>query len=134
MRKPLLALLFAALALPAVAADVLVPGQTRQARLESSDRPGDRGGRSHDYRLRLEQGQLVAIVVRSTGFDPVLMVFQPDGEPLAENDDHENASTNAAVVVTAPVSGDYTVRVNSLPIGGDTLGDYSVRAVVLDGH
>jgi len=37
-------------------------------------------------------------------------------------------------VVTAPVSGDYTVRVNSLPIGGDTLGDYSVRAVVLDGH
>ena len=132
MRKPLLALLFAALALPAVAADVLVPGQTRQARLESSDRPGDRGGRSHDYRLRLEQGQLVAIVVRSTDFDPVLMVFQPDGEPLAENDDHENASTNAAVVNR---TGQRRLhgRVNSLPIGGDA-GDYSVRAVVLDGH
>src|SRR5690606_14309546 len=132
MRKTLLALGLALATLPAFAAQPLVPGKAVQGRLQASDRPSDRGGRSHDYSLRLRQGQLVVITARSEDFDPVLLVFGGDGELLAENDDHENGSTNAAVVMTAPETGTYTVRVNSLPMGDGHLGDYTLRAVVLE--
>lgn len=132
MRKTLLALGLALATLPAFAAQPLVPGKAVQGRLQASDRPSDRGGRSHDYSLRLRQGQLVVIMARSEDFDPVLLVFGGDGELLAENDDHENGSTNAAVVMTAPETGTYTVRVNSLPMGDGHLGDYTLRAVVLE--
>ena len=132
MRQLLLAPILAALALPALAAQPLEPGTTVQGRLQSTDRPNDRGGRSHDYSLRLAEGQLVVVIARSGEFDPVLLLFQPDGELLAENDDYGRDSTDAAVLATAPETGTYTVRVNSLPMGEGHTGIYSVRAVVLE--
>lgn len=129
---PALALVLAMHALPAIAARPLEPGTTVQARLQSTDRPNDLGGRSHDYRLRLAEGQMMVVVARSGEFDPVLLVFQPDGDLLVENDDYARHSTDAAVVATAPETGLYTVRVNSLPMGGGHTGTYSVRALVLE--
>ena len=132
MRKTLLALsLSLAAALPASAAQPLSIGTTVQGQLVASDRPSDRGGRSHDYSLRLAEGQLVAISAKSTDFDPVVIVFKPDGDLLGENDDREDGSTNALLVVAAPETGVYTVRVNSLPMGAGHLGAYSLRASVI---
>ena len=131
MRKTLLALSLAAAAVPAIAAQPLAIGTTVQGQLLATDRPSDRGGRSHDYSLRLQQGQLVAVTVKSEDFDPVVIVFRPDGDQLGENDDRDDGSTNALLVVTAPETGSYTVRVNSLPMGDGHVGSYSVRASVI---
>jgi len=131
MRKTLLALSLAAATVPAIAAEPLSVGTTVQGRLLVTDRPSDRGGRSHDYSLRLQQGQLVAVTLKSGDFDPVLIVFRPDGDQLGENDDRDDGSTNSLLVVTAPETGNYTVRVNSLPMGEGHVGGYSLRASVI---
>ena len=131
MRKTLLTLSLAAAAVPAFAAQPLSIGTSVQGQLQATDRSSDRGGRSHDYTLRLAEGQLVAVTVKSTDFDPVVIVFKPDGDLLGENDDREDGSTNSLLVVTAPEAGDYTVRVNSLPMGEGHLGAYTLRASVI---
>ena len=131
MRQTLLALILAAATLPAVATEPLQVGTTVQGQLLATDRPNDRGGRSHDYSLRLSEGQLVAVTLKSEDFDPVVLVFKPDGDLLGENDDREDGSTNSLLVVTAPETGTYTVRVNSLPMGEGHLGAYSLRASVI---
>src|SRR5690606_39348274 len=122
MRKTLLALSLAAATVPAIAAEPLSVGTTVQGRLLVTDRPSDRGGRSHDYSLRLQQGQLVAVTLKSGDFDPVLIVFRPDGDQLGENDDRDDGSTNSLLVVTAPETGHYTERVNSLPMSEGHVG------------
>ncbi|MGJ4731166.1 PPC domain-containing protein [Luteimonas sp. SDU101] len=131
MRKTFLALTLAAAALPALSAEPLTVGTTVQGQLLASDRPSDRGGRSHDYSLRLSEGQLVAVTLKSSDFDPVVIVFKPDGDLLGENDDRDDGSTNSLLVVTAPETGVYTVRVNSLPMGEGHVGAYSLRASVI---
>ena len=131
MRKTVFALSLAAAALPAIAAQPLPVGTTVQGQLAATDRSSDRGGRSHDYSLRLQQGQLVAVTVKSEDFDPVVIVFRPDGDQLGENDDRDDGSTNSLLVVTAPETGSYTVRVNSLPMGEGHVGGYSLRASVI---
>lgn len=131
MRKTFLALTLAAAALPALSAEPLPVGTTVQGQLLASDRPSDRGGRSHDYSLRLSEGQLVAVTLKSSDFDPVVIVFKPDGDLLGENDDRDDGSTNSLLVVTAPETGVYTVRVNSLPMGEGHVGAYSLRASVI---
>ena len=131
MRQTLLALILAAATLPAVATEPLQVGTAVQGQLLATDRPNDRGGRSHDYSLRLSEGQLVAVTLKSEDFDPVVLVFKPDGDLLGENDDREDGSTNSLLVVTAPETGTYTVRVNSLPMGEGHLGAYSLRASVI---
>lgn len=127
----LAALSFAACSPPVLAADSLTAGKTVEGRLAAGDRPSDSGGRSHDYTLRLEAGQTVAISARSADFDTVVIVFTPDGEKLGENDDREGGGTDSLLVVAAPEAGDYTVRVNSLPLGDGHLGAYTLRASVI---
>ncbi|MDH5822582.1 hypothetical protein QFW77_06200 [Luteimonas sp. RD2P54] len=118
-------------AVPAAAAEPLPPGKTVEGTLRAEDRPADNGGRSHDYTLELTEGQLVAITVKSTEFDPVVILFGPDNERIAENDDKEGGGTDSLLVTSAPSTGKHTVRVNSLPMGDGHTGAYSVRAVVI---
>ncbi|MEZ0471251.1 PPC domain-containing protein [Luteimonas salinilitoris] len=133
MRLPLfsLALLTALAAAPAFAADKLTPGRAIEGALQASDRSSDSGGRSHDYALDLDAGQLVAISAKSEDFDTVLILFGPDGDRVAENDDKEGGGTDSLLVVSAPATGTYTVRLNSLPMGEGHTGDYSLRALVV---
>ncbi|WP_407353383.1 PPC domain-containing protein [Luteimonas sp. R10] len=133
MRIPLLplALLTALAATPAVAADKLTPGQTVEGALQAGDRSSDSGGRSRDYALDLDAGQLVAINAKSEDFDTVLILFGPDGDRISENDDQEGGGTDSLLVVSAPVTGTYTVRLNSLPMGEGHTGRYSLRALAV---
>lgn len=131
MRTILLTLSLAGLALPALAAEPMAVGKTVEGRLEAGDRPSDSGGRSRDYTLRLQEGQLLAITARSGDFDTMVIVFKPDGDKLGENDDREGGGTDSLLVVSAPETGDYTLRINSLPVGGGHVGAYALRASVI---
>lgn len=132
MRKTLLALSLATLALPVLAAEPMAVGKTVEGRLEAGDRPSDGGGRSRDYTIRLQEGQLLAITAKSSEFDTMVIVFKPDGDKLGENDDREGGGTDSLLVVSAPVTGDYTLRINSLAVGDGHTGAYSLRASVID--
>lgn len=132
MRHCLYALGLAALSLPAIAANDLPLGRTISGQLVAGDRPSDAGGRSHDYRLALQEGQLVAIHAKSAEVDTFVVVFLPGGDKLGENDDREGGGTDSLLVVSAPQTGVYTVRVNSLPVGDSHLGAYTLRASVID--
>lgn len=80
-----------------------------------------------EYTLPIEAGETVAIDVTATepSLDPVVQVFAPSGELVAENDDIDTAggNFNSAVEYTATTAGEYVVRVSSF--GGST-GAYRI--------
>lgn len=106
-------------------------GHQTSGKLSESNRPSDNGGRNQDYTLRLEAGQLIAISAKSTDFDPVLVLFAPDGSKLAENDDRADGDTNSLIVASTSVAGDYLVRLNSLGSGENAVGAYTIKASVV---
>ncbi|MGB8689603.1 MAG: tetratricopeptide repeat-containing serine protease family protein [Microcoleus sp.] len=59
-------------------------------------------------------GQSVTITVESRDFDIFVLIFGPDGKPLAQNDD---VSRSTSVTVTLPASGRYSVIVNAFNKG-----------------
>ncbi|MBK9178525.1 MAG: PPC domain-containing protein [Acidimicrobiales bacterium] len=87
-----------------------------------------RSGGTDTYTLAGTAGQLVTLVVEpappadpgdaSGALDPTVAVLDPDGALLASNDDADPSlglatSTAAAVTVTLPVTGTYTVEVGA---------------------
>lgn len=56
----------------------LVPGQPVERQIA--------GGQSHAYRLTLQAGQFVRVVVEQRGIDVKLALSSPDGKPLVESD------------------------------------------------
>lgn len=73
------------------------------------------------------EGQQVTIDLTSTEFDAYLMLFDPAGNKIAEDDDG-SGSSNARIVMTLPITGAYTIIVNTYKAGG--IGNYrlSLRA------
>jgi hypothetical protein len=70
-------------------------------------------------------GDRLTITVTSTAFDPMVAVIAPDGSTLAENDDGEDGTTNAALTLTIPQSDRYTVRVRNF--GQTTGGSFQLQ-------
>lgn len=58
-------------------------------------------------------GQQVTIILESRDFDPYLILVDPSGERIAENDDISRSNLNAKLVVNLPSTGTYTVYANS---------------------
>ncbi|MCF7223579.1 pre-peptidase C-terminal domain-containing protein [Marilutibacter chinensis] len=135
MHKLSLTALAAGLLMAATAAHAADPtltlGRLVNDSLSTSSRPSDGGGRSQDYTLQLGANQLVAISAKSSEFDPVLMLFAPDGSRLAENDDRADGDTNALIVASTTEAGEYRVRINSLGSGEDSVGAYTIKASVV---
>jgi serine protease Do len=66
-----------------------------------------------EYWFEGRAGQRVLIRLSSSDFDTYLILFDSNGERLAENDDLANGNTNSEIVLTLPQSGRYHVIVNS---------------------
>jgi len=61
-------------------------------------------------------GQVVEVAMESAEIDPYLMLFGPNGEGIAEDDD-SYGNGNAYILVTLPVDGVYTVFANTYEAG-----------------
>lgn len=72
-----------------------------------------------------EAGDRVTLDLASPDFDAYLIVWQPDGEELAQDDDGGGQS-NARVSVVLPTNGTYTVFVNTAAAGQQ--GRYTLSA------
>ena len=83
-----------------------------QGRLDNRDEQLNDDSFYETHTFNGQAGQQVSIQLTSSDFDTYLMLIDPDGQKIAENDDAQN-STNSAITVTLPSSGTYTVIANS---------------------
>jgi len=87
--------------------------------LSERDIPTGDGGFSRDYRVRLENGDQVAIDLLSEEFDTIAILIKADGSRVAENDDGPDGTTNSLLFARITETGDYIVRVRAF---GETGG------------
>lgn len=101
--------------------------------LSNRDIPTGRGSFARDYVITCQAGDRLMITVNSTTFDPMVAVIAPDGSTIAENDDGEDGTTNAALSLKIPQSDRYTVRVQNFgqSMGQSTGGSFQLQVIRL---
>jgi tetratricopeptide (TPR) repeat protein len=81
------------------------------------------------YEVKLIAGKAYVFDLESTGFSPVLRVYDPTGKPLAEDEDIRPDSRNARVAFTAGADGTYRVVAASARAAGT--GPFALRIAAL---
>ncbi|MEN3336091.1 MAG: hypothetical protein V7641_5456 [Blastocatellia bacterium] len=97
------------------------------------DKPIERelaGGQAHDYRIKLDAGQYLSVVVDQRGIDVVVTLFDPDGKKLAEVDSPNGTLGPEPVAVIVETSGLYRLEVRSLE-SNVPAGRYEIKLVTL---
>ncbi|MEL6350205.1 MAG: hypothetical protein AAFR58_00410 [Cyanobacteria bacterium J06627_28] len=91
----------------------------RTCRLELNDNTLQDGSRYDDHYFAGIEGQTVTVLLESEDFDPYLILEDPDGNRIGENDDIdlEGGNLNALVAVTLRRNGMYRVLTNSYQDG-----------------
>jgi CHAT domain-containing protein/Tfp pilus assembly protein PilF len=102
-------------------------------RLLETNKPIERelkGGDSHAYKIALEVGQYLNLVVEQRGIDVVVRVKAPDGKQLMEVDSPNGTQGPEPISLIAEGSGDYIVIVSSLEKNAAP-GRYEVKIIDL---
>jgi uncharacterized caspase-like protein len=106
------------------AARALAPGGTVSGTLAASDHKLPDGSYYHPWKLSLRRGQSVTVTMRSRAFDTYLMVVE-DGGGYSRNDDDSGGGTDSRIAFTAPETGTYLIRANS--VGSGATGAYTLE-------
>lgn len=88
--------------------------------LTSSDCAASDGSRYDVWTFSGTADQSVTLQLTSTAFDTLLVLIDPSGFPVAENDDSIGTDSRIAFVLTS--TGTWTIVANALSSGGS--GDY----------
>ncbi len=118
----------AVLSLPADAARMIAPGETKRSALAATD--DMLSDSSHFGRWLFEgtRGQRVTVTQRSDAFDTYLLLGKQGADAIAvENDDSDD--TNSEVELTLPDDGMYVIIAGSF--APQETGDYTVTLTVL---
>ncbi|MEL7070747.1 MAG: PPC domain-containing protein [Cyanobacteria bacterium J06581_3] len=107
---------------PSAFADTLI--NTRGS-LTVGDAILDDGSLYDQYTFSGSDGQYVAISLNSNDFDPYLILLDPTGRRISENDDISRNNRNSRLVLTLPATGLYTAVANSFESG--TSGQYAIK-------
>lgn len=112
------------------AQNIALGGSPLQGRLgaESSILPSD-GSFFDAYTFEGRAGQRIVIEMSSAEFNTYLILLEPDGGNLAQDDDG-GGSGNARLITTLPRSGRYTILANSR-LAGET-GQYQISVSELE--
>lgn len=97
-------------------APAAVPGDSQggaNGRLDSGDQQLDSGEYYETYSYAARSGELLTITLASSEIDPYLMIIDPDGNKIAEEDDSFGHGLNVVITVNLPVSGSYLIVVTS---------------------
>jgi hypothetical protein len=87
---------------------VLEEGDARQSTDDSLQDP---------YTFKTNEGYAIDIVMESSEVDAYLMLSDPDGNKVGENNDEVPGNNNARIQMVAPSSGTYTVFANTFRPG-----------------
>lgn len=99
--------------------------QTHRGSLSSEDMRHPQDDSFYDaYTFDAKQGFEIELVLESDAFDAFLLLNDPSGEQIAQNDDRDVGDTNARITIEAPIEGTYTAFANSRSEG--ETGDYTL--------
>ena len=94
----------------------LAPDRPANGRLATGDARLRSGEFMDTYRFEGRRGQRATLTLTSNEFDPYLMMMQPDGRQI-DNDDMGDGSLNSQIVQVLPEDGIYEVTVTSYQPG-----------------
>jgi S1-C subfamily serine protease len=114
-----------------VASTLRLNGVTIAESLAPGDEVLSDGSLFKIYQFQGRAGQKLVIDMRSTDIDPYLVLFDPTGEKISEDDDSAGKK-DARLDVTLPTNGTYTLYANSYEVGES--GKYSLVARVSDAN
>jgi len=106
------------------AVSTLSCSSTAAASLTSSDCTAFDGSQYHLWQFSGNAGDAMTIEMHSTSFDTYLMLLDPSGVPLAENDDIASGVTDSRITFALTSSGTWTVVANSL--AASQSGNYTI--------
>ncbi|WP_122468580.1 PPC domain-containing protein [Brevundimonas lutea] len=113
---------------PPPTAEPIAVGETRDGVLEDGDARDDLGNRHDLWRLRLIEGQRVAVSLSAGEFDAYLVAGR-DGtsglEDVVEDDDGAGEGTNSRLSITPEAAGDWLIHARGL--SAEALGPYELR-------
>jgi hypothetical protein len=113
---------------PAMANSLLLE---KEGTLSSGDAVLDDGSFYDQYMFLGSSGQPIVIYLESQDFDPYLILLDPTGRRISENDDISRTNRNSRLVITLPSEGTYTVVANSYEAG--KVGIYRLQVNSQDG-
>lgn len=96
-----------------------------EGRLVPGDAVLDDGSLYDQYVFSGNGGQYVTISLESDDFDPYLILLDPSGQRIGENDDISRANRNSRLIVMLPLTGMYTAVANSYESGKN--GSYAMK-------
>ncbi|NJM99126.1 MAG: hypothetical protein HC800_20055 [Phormidesmis sp. RL_2_1] len=106
----------------AVSAEVILE---QRGNLAVGDAVLEDGSLYDRYTFAGRSGQQVTITLESEDFDPYLILLNPEGQRIYENDDISRSDRNARLIVDLPAAGTYTVVANSyMP---RATGEYAIK-------
>ncbi len=97
----------------------------QEGSLVSGDAILDDGSLYDQYTFSGNDGQYVTISLESEDFDPYLILLDPSGQRIGENDDVSSTNRNSRLIVTLPSTGLYTAVANSYESG--KRGEYEIK-------
>lgn len=96
--------------------DSATTASQNDAPLLEAEKPIDRamqGGETHLYRLTVNSGQYLRVVVNQQGIDVAVALIQPDGKRILDVDSPNGKWGNEPVSIVAEASGEYRIEVRS---------------------
>ena len=93
--------------------------------LTEKDIPTGEGGFARDYIVKFNQGDNIAIDLKSDSFDAILSLMTAKGATIAENDDGPDGTTNSLLFTRVKDTGTYIIRVQSF--GETGFGPFTLR-------
>jgi len=121
-----LAFATAALAADCAAISPLACGTTA-ASLSNSDCTASDGSQYRLWQFSGTVGDTIVIDMHSAAFDTYLLLLDPSGVPLAENDDSAGGVTDSRITFTLTSTGTWTVVANS--VAASQSGSYTLSLV-----
>jgi len=122
----LLAIAPAALAQCETVSTLSCPMSVIGASLSTSDCAAFDGSRFDVWKFSGTSGQTITIEMSSTSFHPLLMLIDPSGKPVVQNDHVLTTSTDSRLTYTLGATGTWTVIANS--VGTSGTGSYVLTA------
>ena len=93
--------------------------------LTEKDIPTGEGGFARDYIVKFNQGDNIAIDLKSDSFDAILSLMTDKGATIAENDDGPDGTTNSLLFTRIKDTGTYIIRVQSF--GETGFGPFTLK-------
>jgi CHAT domain-containing protein/Tfp pilus assembly protein PilF len=84
------------------------------------------GGEAHAYRIPLQAGQYLRVIVKQQEIDIAIILYGPDRQQLGETDSATGARGTESASLVADSSGDYEIEVRSTDKGARS-GGYELR-------